>query len=256
LAHQPPAPVAAVTAERVAVVTGGGSGIGRATVGRLAADGFAVAVLDIDGDAAVSAVGEAGIGIHADVADPAAVDRAVAVVLGEYDHIDVLVNNAGVAGPAAATVCHETDVDDWDRVFAVNVRGAFLCSRAILPAMLERHRGHIVSVASVAGLVAFPGRCAYSASKGAVLQLTKSLAVDYASAGIRANAVCPGFVQTPMTQWRLDVPELRARVESRIPMGRVAQPDEIADAIALLASDRLAYMTGSALMVDGGWTAL
>ena len=113
----------------------------------------------------------------------------------------------------------------------------------------------MITVASTAGLVVFPGRCAYTASKGAALQLTRSLAVDYAGAGIRANAVCPGFVQTPMTQWRLDVPELRARVEANIPLGRVAQPDEIAEAIVLLASDRLAYMTGHAFVIDGGWTA-
>jgi NAD(P)-dependent dehydrogenase (short-subunit alcohol dehydrogenase family) len=103
--------------------------------------------------------------------------------------------------------------------------------------------------------VAFPGRCAYTASKGAALMFAKSVAVDYAAAGIRSNAVCPGFVQTPMTQWRLDVPELRATVESNIPLGRVAQPGEIAEAIAVLASDRLGYLTGHALVVDGGWTA-
>jgi NAD(P)-dependent dehydrogenase (short-subunit alcohol dehydrogenase family) len=105
-------------------------------------------------------------------------------------------------------------------------------------------------------MVAFPGRCAYTASKGAALMLAKSVAVDYAGRGIRSNAVCPGFVQTPMTQWRLDVPELRTKVEDSIPLGRVAQPEEVADAISVLASDRLAYMTGHALLVDGGWTAL
>ena len=139
---------------------------------------------------------------------------------------------------------------------SVNVRGPFLCSRAVLPTMLAQGSGHIITVASVAGLVAFPGRCAYTTSKGAAVLFTKSLAVDYASKGIRANAVCPGFVQTPMTQWRLDVPELRAQVESTIPMGRVAQPEEIAEAIAMLASDTLVYLTGHALVVDGGATAI
>jgi NAD(P)-dependent dehydrogenase (short-subunit alcohol dehydrogenase family) len=153
-------------------------------------------------------------------------------------------------------VLHETPVDDWDRVFGVNVRGVFLCTRAVLPAMLAQGSGHVITVASSAGLVAFPGRAAYTASKGAALMLAKSVAVDYAAHGIRSNAVCPGFVQTPMTQWRLDVPELRAKVESAIPMGRVAQPEEIADAIAVLASGRLGYMTGTAFLVDGGWTAL
>jgi NAD(P)-dependent dehydrogenase (short-subunit alcohol dehydrogenase family) len=113
----------------------------------------------------------------------------------------------------------------------------------------------VITIASVAGLVAFPGRCAYTASKGAAVQFTKSLAVDYAAAGIRANAVCPGMVETPMTRWRLDIPDLRAEAEANIPLGRVARPEEIADAVALLASDRLAYMTGHTLVVDGGWTA-
>lgn len=234
------------------VVTGGASGIGRATVLRLVADGFRVAVLDL-GDAAGSG---AELTLRADVTEPADVERAVGQVLAAFGRIDVLVNNAGITGSAQATVCHQTPIEDWDRVLSVNVRGPFLCTRAVLPTMLGQGSGHIITVASVAGLVAFPGRCAYTTSKGAAVLFTKSLAVDYASHGIRANAVCPGFVQTPMTQWRLDVPELRAQVESTIPMGRVAQPAEIADAIAMLASDRLVYLTGHALVVDGGATAL
>ena len=145
---------------------------------------------------------------------------------------------------------------EWDRVQAVNVRGPFLCSRAVLPAMVARGSGHIITIASVAGLVAFPGRCAYTASKGAALMLTRSIAVDYAAAGIRANAVCPGMVYTPMTSWRLDQPDLRAQVEERIPVGRVATPEEIADAVELLASGRLGYMTGHSLVVDGGMSAI
>ena len=237
---------------RCVVVTGGASGIGQATVKRLVADGFRVAVLDL-GDAAGSG---AELALRADVTDPAEVESAIERVLAAFGRIDVLVNNAGITGSTQATVCHETPVQDWDRVLSVNVRGPFLCSRAVLPTMLSQGSGHIITVASVAGLVAFPGRCAYTTSKGAAVLFTKSLAVDYASKGIRANAVCPGFVQTPMTQWRLDVPELRARVESTIPMGRVAQPEEIAEAIAMLASDTLVYLTGHALVVDGGATAI
>jgi NAD(P)-dependent dehydrogenase (short-subunit alcohol dehydrogenase family) len=242
--------------ERVVVVTGGGSGIGLATCTRLAEDGFALAVLDVDLDAAKAAAGADGVGFAADVAQPEDVDRAFAAIRQTFRRIDVLVNNAGITGSPAATICHETPVEEWDRVHAVNARGPFLCSRAALPGMLAQGRGHVITVASVAGQVAFPARCAYTASKGAALMFAKSLAVDYAHAGIRSNAVCPGFVQTPMTQWRLDVPELRQKVEANIPMGRVAQPEEIAEAIAVLASDRLGYMTGHALTVDGGWTAL
>jgi NAD(P)-dependent dehydrogenase (short-subunit alcohol dehydrogenase family) len=246
-------------ARRVAVVTGGASGIGWATAERLSADGFALAVLDTDGDGAAraaKAAGENGLGLETDVSDERSVEQAFARIGSELGPVDVLVNNAGVTGGPSATTCHETSVEAWDQVFGVNVRGLFLCTRAVLPVMLERRSGHIITVASAAGFVAFPGRCAYTASKGAAVLFTKSLAVDYAASGIRANAVCPGMAETPMTKWRLDEPELRARVEAGIPMGRVAQPEEIADAIALLASDRLAYMTGHALVLDGGWTAL
>jgi NAD(P)-dependent dehydrogenase (short-subunit alcohol dehydrogenase family) len=236
---------------RVAVVTGGASGIGRSTATRLSADGCRVAVLDL-GDAGGT---DAELTLRADVTDPEEVETAFKEVVATFGRIDVLVNNAGITGSAEATRCHETPIDEWDRVQAVNVRGPFLCTRAALPTMLRQGSGHIITVASVAGLIAFPGRCAYTTSKGAAVQFTKSLAVDYASAGIRANAVCPGFVETPMTQWRLDQPELRAQVETKIPLGRVAQPEDIADAIALLASDRLVYMTGHSLVVDGGWTA-
>jgi len=236
----------------VAVVTGGGSGIGLATTARLAQDGFSVAVLDVQPPEG----GAAALALRCDVTDEADVTTAMATVASRLGPVDVLVNNAGITGSQQATRCHETPVAEWDKVHAVNVRGPFLCSRAVLPSMIERGGGHIITIASVAGLVAFPGRAAYTASKGAALMLTRSIAVDYAADGIRANAVCPGMVYTPMTSWRLDQPELRAAVEARIPAGRVATPDEIADAVALLASGRLGYMTGHPLVVDGGMSAL
>ena len=239
--------------QRVAVVTGGASGIGQATAVRLMDDGFRLAVVDLSPELDVA---PSVLAIKADVSDAIDVERAVHEVLAEFGRIDVLVNNAGITGSAEATTCHETPVDEWDRVFAVNVRGPFLCTRAVLPVMMRQGSGHVITVASAAGLVAFPGRCAYTASKGAALQFAKSVAVDYAAAGIRSNAVCPGMVATPMTQWRLDIPELRAAVESKIPIGRVAAPEEIADAISVLASHRLSYLTGAALVIDGGWTAL
>lgn len=204
-----------------------------------------VAVLDVSG-------GEA---IECDVTDPDGVERAINTVLERFGRIDVLVNNAGITGSQEATILHTTPVGEWDRVQAVNVRGPYLCSRAVLPAMIEQSSGHIITIASVAGLVAFPGRAAYTASKGAAVMLTKSIAVDYGQYGIRANAVCPGMVYTPMTSWRLDQPELRARVEGQIPLGRVAQPEEIAEAVAVLASGRMGYLTGHPLVIDGGLSA-
>jgi NAD(P)-dependent dehydrogenase (short-subunit alcohol dehydrogenase family) len=242
-----------MTAASVAVVTGGASGIGLATCARLRDDGFTVVALDLQPS---GADGTAALTLRCDVTDESDITRAMAAVADQLGGIDVLVNNAGITGSRQAARCHETPVDEWDKVHAVNVRGPFLCSRAVLPSMVARGSGHIITIASVAGLVAFPGRCAYTASKGAALMLTRSIAVDYAAAGIRANAVCPGMVYTPMTSWRLDQPELRAEVESRIPVGRVASVAEIADAVALLASGRLAYMTGHPLVIDGGMTAL
>ena len=238
---------------RVAVVTGGGSGIGRATCARLRQEGFRLGVLDLDAGTAAEAAGE-GIGLGVDVSDPDAVPAAFATVEEALGPVDVLVNNAGITGSAAATRLHETPLDEWDRVMAVNVRGVYLCSRAALRSMLPRRSGHIITVASVAGMVPFPGRAVYSVSKAAALLLARSIAADYAAEGIRSNAVCPGMVETPMTKWRLDQPDLRAQIETRIPIGRVAQPDDIAEAIALLASGRLSYMTGHGLVVDGGWT--
>lgn len=237
----------------VALVTGAASGIGRACVQRLARDGVAVAAVDLDTDAIEDV---AALALHADVTNEAAIAAAVARTEAELGPLDVAVNVAGITGSAQATECHLTPVDEWRRVLDVNLTGSFLVCRAVLPGMLERGAGTIVNVASAAGLVAFPGRCAYSASKGGVVQLTRSLAADYAARGIRANAICPGMVDTPMTQWRLEDPELRAAVLARIPAGRVATADEVADAVALLAGGELPYMNGAMLVLDGAWTAV
>jgi NAD(P)-dependent dehydrogenase (short-subunit alcohol dehydrogenase family) len=240
--------------KRVAIVTGAASGIGAAITRRLCADGLTVAALDLKWAASDSAAEDAPLTVEADITDFENVENAVDLVLGRFGRIDVLVNNAGITGSQSATVCHTTPIDEWAHVMAVNVYGPFLCTRAVLPTMIDQQSGHVITTASIAGLIPFPGRCAYTASKGAAVQFTKSLALDYAKYGIRANAVCPGMVETPMTQWRLDQPELRANIESRIPAARVAQPDEIADAVSVLASGRLAYMTGQLLVLDGGWT--
>jgi NAD(P)-dependent dehydrogenase (short-subunit alcohol dehydrogenase family) len=237
---------------RVAIVTGAGSGIGRASSLRLQEDGMTVIALDINVEAAAAASPNA---LALDVSDATQVADVMGEVLRRWPRIEVLVNNAGITGSAQATTAHETPVEEFDRVMAVNVRGPFLCSRAVLPSMIAAGSGHIITIASAAGIVAFPGRCAYTTSKGAALQLARSIAVDYGSMGIRSNAICPGMVETPMTQWRLDQPELRDRTENQIPMGRVARPAEIADVVSVLASGRMGYANGAALVIDGGWTA-
>jgi len=237
----------------VALVTGAASGIGRACVQRLVAAGTAVAAIDLD-DASMRDLGV--LSLVADVTDEAAVDAAIAAAESELGALDAVVNVAGITGSQAAAECHVTPVDEWRRVLEVNLTGPFLVCRAALGGMLERGAGSIVNVASIAGVVAFPGRCAYSASKGGVVQLTRSLAADYAGRGIRANAVCPGMVDTPMTRWRLEQPDLRDAVLEKIPAGRVASAGEVADAVMLLAGDGMPYMNGAMLVLDGGWTAV
>lgn len=237
---------------QVVVVTGAGSGIGRATTGRLISDGMTVVATDIDAESA-GRVSPYSYGL--DVADGPQVEEVMGQVLERFGRIDVLVNNAGITGSLRATVAHETSIEEFDNIIAVNTRGPFMCARAVLPAMMAAGSGHIITLASIAGMVAFPGRCAYTVSKGAALQLARSLALDYGRFGVRSNAICPGIVSTPMTQWRLDQPELLAWIEDQIPLGRVAAPEDIADAVAVLASGRLAYSNGAPLIVDGGWTA-
>ncbi|MBV9816913.1 MAG: SDR family oxidoreductase [Solirubrobacterales bacterium] len=236
-----------------AIVTGAASGIGAATARRLGAAGVALALLDREPDALAAIASELGAAAYeVDVTSPIAVDDAVARV----GPIDLLVNAAGITGSHAAGTCHETPDLEWERVIAVNLTGTFLLCHAVLPAMIAAGGGLIVNLASIAGIVAFPGRCAYSASKGGVLMLTRSIAVDYGGSGIRAVAICPGMIHTPMTDWRLSDPAMHEEIVARIPQGRVGQPDDIAETIALLGSGAMAYMNGAPLILDGGWTAI
>ena len=237
----------------VALVTGAASGIGRACVERLTSDGGVVAAVDLD-RAAMRGLG--ALALAADVTDADAVADAVARVEADLGALDAVVNVAGITGSRAAAECHVTPVEEWRRVLDVNLTGTFLVCRAVLPGMLARGGGCIVNIASAAGLVAFPGRCAYTASKGGVVQLTRSLAADYAARGIRANAICPGMVDTPMTRWRLEDPDLEAAVLAKIPAGRVATTGEVAQAVALMVRGELPYMNGAMLVLDGGWTAV
>lgn len=246
---------------RTVLVTGAASGIGRAITNRFLAEGNLVAAVDLD-LAALEATrrefwadaGERLALFRADVSSAADASAAVAQALSRFGRLDVLVNNAGIIGGPQAGKLHETSVEDFDRVLGVNGRGMFLMCRAALPAMLEQGAGVIVNIVSVAGMLAFPGRAAYTISKGAALMLTRSVALDYAAAGIRCNAVCPGMIDTPMTHWRLEQPELRAQVVARIPQGDVGSVDDVASAVWFVASADAKYMNGAALVVDGGYS--
>jgi NAD(P)-dependent dehydrogenase (short-subunit alcohol dehydrogenase family) len=242
-----------------AVITGGASGIGLATAETLAARGCRVAVLD----RILGPVPARLYSVQADVGDTVSVADAVSRAADVLGGLDVLVNNAGIDIPRATTVV-DTTPEDWDRVFAVNLRSVYLGCKFAVPGMVAQARGAIVNTASIGGV--FPGaaNAAYSVSKAGVIMLTKQVARDYAAYGVRSNCVCPGVMQTPMLDYRplwhseepeqeRDLAERRQAIAAKHPMGRLVQPDEVAQAIVYLSSDRAAYITGQALAVDGGW---
>jgi NAD(P)-dependent dehydrogenase (short-subunit alcohol dehydrogenase family) len=225
-------------AGKIAVVTGGSSGIGRAVVRRLEAGGASVVVAS------------RSEGHRTDVADEDSV-RALFEAVGPELHI--LVNAAGVLATTSLTPA--ISVDEWEQAFAVNARGTFLCCKHALPRM--RRGAAIVNVASVAGMVGVPGRAAYGASKGAVIAFTRALAVDHAADGVRVNCVCPGTIDTPWIDRLVDdLGASRDALVARQPMGRMGTPDEVAEAIAYLASNRARFTTGTELVLDGGMTAI
>jgi NAD(P)-dependent dehydrogenase (short-subunit alcohol dehydrogenase family) len=230
----------------VALVTGGGSGIGAATADLLRARGATVVAADV----------RAGEGIEAlDVTDEAAVDALVSSIVERHGRLDVAANVAGVPGVYAHVA--DASTEDWRATMAVNIDGVFFCLRAELRAMRAGGRGSIVNVASSAGRMGVPGLSAYSASKHAVLGLTKSAALEVARDGIRVNAVCPGSVRTPMLRGFVGGDEdLMEKMARRAPMGRLGEPVEIAEAVVWLLSDAAGFVTGNALSPDGGVAAI
>jgi meso-butanediol dehydrogenase / (S,S)-butanediol dehydrogenase / diacetyl reductase len=235
---QVPAPLAG----RVVVVTGAASGIGAATVEVLRAQGATVVGWDLSGTPEADPL---------DLTDPAAVKSAADVVVSRHGQVDALVNCAGII--TENLPLEQVDPADFRRNFDVNVGGIVHASQALHGA-LARSRGAVVNVASQAALVCLPHQSAYSASKGAVAALTRSMAIDWAETGIRVNAVCPGFTLTPMAGQQM-TPELDAAVSRRVPLGRMFQPEEIGQVIAFLAAPASSAVTGVVMPVDGGWTA-
>jgi NAD(P)-dependent dehydrogenase (short-subunit alcohol dehydrogenase family) len=240
--------------DRVAVVTGGGSGIGRASAVRLAAEGARVVIADIDetsGRAAAEQVG--GLFVRVDVTDPEQVEALFQAAVDTYGSLDVAFNNAGISPPDDDSIL-DTGLDAWRRVQEVNLTSVYLCCKAAIPHMLRQGKGSIINTASfVAVMGAATSQISYSASKGAVLSMSRELGVQFARQGIRVNALCPGPVNTPLLQelFAKD-PERAARRLVHIPLGRFAEPDEIAAAVAFLASDDSSFMTASTFLVDGG----
>jgi NAD(P)-dependent dehydrogenase (short-subunit alcohol dehydrogenase family) len=240
---------------RVALVTAAGAGIGRATAHALAQAGAAVAVTDVDGAAARRVAAEVGGEAHRlDVADEAEVRSVVAAVAGRHGRLDILVNNAGL-GARVPTV--DLPAERWERALAVGPTGSFHCAREAGRHMLAAGRGAIVNVASIMGLAGgrhYPN-LAYHAAKGAVVNMTRALACEWAPHGVRVNAVAPTFVRTRLTEALLAEPAMERRLLDDTPLGRLATPEEVAAAILFLAGDAAAMVTGVILPVDGGWLA-
>lgn len=239
-------------AGRSAVVTGASSGIGYEMARLLLEEGASVLGVDLD----PTGVPDGCKPLAADVAKRDDVHRMVKTALDTSGGIDVLCNNAGIASTADVVSC---SVEDWDRVFAVNVRGVFLGMKMALPSMLARGSGAIINTASVAGLVGLRDRAAYCASKGAVISLTKQVAIQYAGTGVRCNCICPGTIDSPWVERLLDASvhpdSSRAALVARQPLGRLGNPIEVAKAALYLASDDAAFVTGSAFVIDGGLVA-
>jgi NAD(P)-dependent dehydrogenase (short-subunit alcohol dehydrogenase family) len=246
---------------KVALITGAGSGMGRAAAELFAGEGAKIVITDVDenaGNEAVAAVRNAGgdsTFVRANVAEWSDCQAMVATAVDTYGALHVLYNNAGIF-PADDGGVLDTPQETWRRVMAVNLEGVWLCCKAGIPAMLESGGGSIVNVASFVALMgAATAQIAYTASKGGVLAMTREIAVEYARQGIRANALCPGPIQTPLLEELLSDPERRARRLVHIPMGRLGRAEELAKAALFLASDDASFMTGAALVVDGGITA-
>jgi len=243
---------------KVAVITGAGGGMGRVAAILFSEEGAQVCLADVDGDAAERAASEVrdGVAVQVDVGDSESVQAMYVTTTERYGGIDVLYNNAGIS-PADDDSILETDEDAWDRVQNVNTKGVYLCCKHGIPYLLERGGGSVINVASFVALVgAATSQISYTASKGAVLSMSRELGVQFARQGVRVNALCPGPVETPLLLRIFgDDPAAYERRRIHLPMGRLAKPREIVNAALFLASDESSYVNGATFLVDGGLTA-
>lgn len=234
------------------MITGAGSGIGRQMARRFLAEGANV----LGADCETAGLPPGVYPLNVDVSAPDDVRAMIETAVRQWGRVDVLCNNAGIGSTSDVISC---EVDEWDRIMAVNVRGVFLGTKYVLPYMLREKRGVIINMASVAGLVGLPDRAAYSASKGAVIALTRQVAVQVAGTGVRCNCICPGTIDSPWVERLLaesgDPDQRRAELVARQPMGRLGDPDEVAEAALYLASDAASFVTGAQLVIDGGLVA-
>lgn len=240
-------------AGKVAIITGAGGGIGKAIARRFVAEGAAVVVADKSGDEAEMAaeLGDAALAFNLDVQDRDAVFRMAETCVKHFGRIDIVCNNAG--GGAPHMPIHEIMADDWDRTFAINARGYLYVIQAAIPHMLEQGSGAIINMASLTAHRATPGTGAYTSSKGAIVSLTRAVALEYAEHNIRCNSISPGAIATPMVEKQTY--EMKAHIISRIPMYRIGRPDEVAALAVFLGSDEAPYLSGQDIIIDGARSA-
>lgn len=238
--------------EKVAVVTGGASGIGLATTKKLLSEGTNVVILDLKMDEEIiNSLGENVLYLKCDVSNEENVKNCIEEIIKKFDHIDYLVANAGIGGSASKP--HEVSMDEWNKVISVNQTGIFLLNKYVINEMLKNGKGAVVNTSSMYGLVGSTTSFAYSASKGAINQMTRSLALTYARENIRVNAIAPGYVDTPILSMVPD--NIKEAMGNELPIGRLGKDTEIANLICYLLSDDASFITGAIIPIDGGFTA-